>query len=625
MAKFIRKGNKKKTECEQAAADFLALAAYCESAVVHMREQALAFAKDETVRQAAQAMEICAQKVGGETFYDCYAAFMQHYENFALFYNPQREWLKSGEIRGILEGIAGIVHARKTAMRTGVNPIWDEKERLVKTHLEQLKTSLATIEKDLMAKAWHGATQQLAIPLLARFDKATAEEIADRIAGMALMACEAGFADVYADSVRDCTVRMKDVRDNGSAATYRSMVDAELEVLSAIVNVQVAALEKLMAGTRENGHPENTVVVTCVLKILEMYRSLSKITRETAVLFELKEWPHPAADAAGGFKIDIQHLREKHFLDKIFEQQQAGYAKLMAVYRRRLLQWAALQIERRTGSHLFQKERYHLQKMIAENKMMAKEMIKALGNIAAWRHVNAPAISESAFPDILIGICETIDIKIENLAESAERFVSTSIAMLESGKTDTVLLTEAEKRDLAEKCVDDVFARMTAAYGEGRDDCPIGLQMKEIAENCTDNAYAHAAMARVSKALENRRNDVIKQAASFKRDGLLYEMSTFEEILRYSVSRLRTSDKLVDSSFVSAIDAVDKDLAAILSKNDITLILPAPHDLFNAKEHEILLAEESADFQKGEVVKVMNSGYRQGDAVLLRANIIAAR
>jgi len=47
--------------------------------------------------------------------------------------------------------------------------------------------------------------------------------------------------------------------------------------------------------------------------------------------------------------------------------------------------------------------------------------------------------------------------------------------------------------------------------------------------------------------------------------------------------------------------------------------------MFNPKEHEVLMAESNADFKKGEIVKVMNSGYRRKDLILLRANVIAAR
>ena len=63
----------------------------------------------------------------------------------------------------------------------------------------------------------------------------------------------------------------------------------------------------------------------------------------------------------------------------------------------------------------------------------------------------------------------------------------------------------------------------------------------------------------------------------------------------------------------------------LLKKNNIDLIRPTPHEMFNPKEHEILMAETLSDFKKGEIVKLMNSGYRQRETVLMRANVIVAR
>jgi len=109
----------------------------------------------------------------------------------------------------------------------------------------------------------------------------------------------------------------------------------------------------------------------------------------------------------------------------------------------------------------------------------------------------------------------------------------------------------------------------------------------------------------------------------FKRETVLYEVSTYEEILLYSVSRLR-----LDEAHEAAVATADETLhmlEILLKKNNIQVIRPQPHDTFNAKEHEVLMAENSPDFKKGEIIKLMNSGYRQKDTVILRANVIAAR
>ena len=66
------------------------------------------------------------------------------------------------------------------------------------------------------------------------------------------------------------------------------------------------------------------------------------------------------------------------------------------------------------------------------------------------------------------------------------------------------------------------------------------------------------------------------------------------------------------------------ELTAVLSRNGVEIIAPEPHDAFDGKAHEVMMAEPHEGFRKGEIVKVMNSGYRQDGVVLMRANVIAA-
>ncbi|MCL2753821.1 MAG: nucleotide exchange factor GrpE, partial [Defluviitaleaceae bacterium] len=60
-------------------------------------------------------------------------------------------------------------------------------------------------------------------------------------------------------------------------------------------------------------------------------------------------------------------------------------------------------------------------------------------------------------------------------------------------------------------------------------------------------------------------------------------------------------------------------------KFGIEKISPKTHEQFNAKEHEVLMAEQKEGFTKGEIIKTINSGYRYNDTIIVRANVIAAR
>jgi molecular chaperone GrpE (heat shock protein) len=119
--------------------------------------------------------------------------------------------------------------------------------------------------------------------------------------------------------------------------------------------------------------------------------------------------------------------------------------------------------------------------------------------------------------------------------------------------------------------------------------------------------------AKIDKAIQN-----------FKKETLLYEVNTFEEILTYSVSRLRDSALSGVPRAVELLDGVAAALEMMLKKNYIIPIRPVPHDIFNAREHEVLMAEKQDGFNKGEIIKLLNSGYKHKDTVILRANVIAA-
>jgi molecular chaperone GrpE (heat shock protein) len=88
---------------------------------------------------------------------------------------------------------------------------------------------------------------------------------------------------------------------------------------------------------------------------------------------------------------------------------------------------------------------------------------------------------------------------------------------------------------------------------------------------------------------------------------------------------LRESDDEGTGRFTEAADKAWGGIAKVLRAHNIGLIKPKPKDMFDAKEHEVLTAEKHEGYKKGEIIKLINSGYRQNGEVLLRANVVAAR
>ena len=127
-----------------------------------------------------------------------------------------------------------------------------------------------------------------------------------------------------------------------------------------------------------------------------------------------------------------------------------------------------------------------------------------------------------------------------------------------------------------------------------------------------------------------RRQEKIEQEADkkiikFLREHLLFEMSTYEEIINYSVSKLRESQEDFIITYVKEIDALTHSIEEILKAYKIEFIHPNPHEKFNGKEHEVLMAEVREGFQKGEIIKTMNKGYMLDGQIILKANVIAGK
>ena len=94
----------------------------------------------------------------------------------------------------------------------------------------------------------------------------------------------------------------------------------------------------------------------------------------------------------------------------------------------------------------------------------------------------------------------------------------------------------------------------------------------------------------------------------------------------YSVVRLRECSDEKIKDFTKYIDNMEDKMENTLMENNILLIKPNPHDMFDPKEHEVLLAEKNEQFLKGQIIKVVNYGYKKKDkGIIKRATIIAAK
>jgi molecular chaperone GrpE (heat shock protein) len=260
----------------------------------------------------------------------------------------------------------------------------------------------------------------------------------------------------------------------------------------------------------------------------------------------------------------------------------------------------------------YKRAAYSLQRLISEEVLLAEEITKVFAR--ALSEINSEIECENIERDILAGIKETIDIKISGLRESIQAF---------SSRGSEILKSYSEEKNTPQNERESVSEKICAAW---LDSPPHFLKDDKIHEFFSSHEEIFATCReRIKKQVGKYTENLEKVSFRFKKEVLLYEVCTFEEILIHSVSRLRVSKNADVFAAAQMLDNAFRELEVILKKNNIAVIRPAPKDIFNAKEHEVLVAEKHDGFEKGEIIKIITAGYRFKEQVVLRANIIAAR
>lgn len=252
------------------------------------------------------------------------------------------------------------------------------------------------------------------------------------------------------------------------------------------------------------------------------------------------------------------------------------------------------------------KGEYKLRQLTSQDILLTSEVIitfkKTIEKLPKLSGENKDTDSQ-----ILNGIIETTNIKIESLYDSINEYRARSDEFI--SELNKNLFNESDSSSAVESIIETLTNNETAE--DGLDEVLL-LTKKNFEDKST-------------KSFEALLNKGAKQSLKYKKEILLFEISTFEEILTYSVSRLLDSESEEIKNSANVFTEAFDQLEVILKKNNIQMIRPVPHDLFNAKEHEVLIAEKHDEFKKGEIIKVVNAGFMQDGSIIIRANVIAAK
>jgi len=404
----------------------------------------------------------------------------------------------------------------------------------------------------------------------------------------------------FTNCLRNCLAELDHLPARKTTSLYIDLIQREWEELGNIIKVQVLALEN---ATAELADPANTSELTALHHILNMLRSayqhtgpvvaeLQKLLSSTPALWEGLSYEDFAALMP---IVEVAEPEQNHEFFALLDSQLVANSNQL--------------------KNDLPATESKMQCAIDTDKQLAKRIIQEFSTLRTT--LPTPTQDEETDPTqiaILGGITETVDIKIESMQDSIVTFEEDGAGLLQSFAGESPAPTE---KDIA-TAQEIVRTAWLNSPPENESD------ISEFFAQVQEAAFANFN-TRMSKYIATSIEKMQKLTLRFKKEVLLYEVCTYEEILTHSVSRLRDSANEDIANAAKTLDNAYIALEALLEKHNITHIRPAAHEPFNAFEHDVLVAEKTEGFNKGEIVKIINTGYRQGETVILRANVIAAR
>jgi molecular chaperone GrpE (heat shock protein) len=410
----------------------------------------------------------------------------------------------------------------------------------------------------------------------------------------------------YQDGLRFCLLGLDDLHGRKVARFYTDLIEREWEVLETIIRIQAQALETAITESGGEASPLPDDVPARVLDILrEAYQQIGPLVEGVQRL--------PKAAPRGGQASPCRFFEAfAETLVITFDDSIPSFSspETQPFFDALTLETAAVFGQQRIT---FLKAAYQLQRMIGVEILLAEEAAALFGSAYT-------AIKDEEFEaadmerQIINGIAETLEIKIESLKESIKDFNGEGASLLQA--------FAKEKNDVTDEIKEAAYLAIRDAWLA---DPPTETELPCFFARCREGESFAPYRADYEKHVTHYTGKMEKAAMRFKKEILLYEVCTFEEILTHSVSRLKESHNEAVLAVASRLYETYAALEILLKKNNITPIRPAPHEIFNGKEHEVLMAEKQEGFAKGEIVKLVGSGYKHNDRVLLRANVIAAK
>ncbi|MCL2573307.1 MAG: nucleotide exchange factor GrpE [Defluviitaleaceae bacterium] len=562
--------------------------------------------------------------------YEAYMRIIDTYRQVVEIYLDTERPINSPAVKEIWDGIYEVLMSRLLAISerdSFANPVQIEKKDIVRKIISAASEQMDNITKQIEANSTQNENFAVRRWLLGIDDISfeDVQEVCTEIANNAKNRCLRDFYGTYISAVKLALVNLNDLSERHNVSYYNELLKEEQDLLRQIVVVQVMALEKVNSeGFATEVEAEIIEEALNVLRETHQRESseidrIEKLFNESAANFrenmgQVVMNVEDEEDFAASFDGVAPFGKD---LPTIFETMKQSFAKEQSAFIEVVEDFATTKLTEYAKKQEKQ-EAYFSKKAVSALVMMAGDVTRCFAGILEYHDSNSENLANCDEKDIIKGVVETILIKIDSLNEAVGVFEEGTDAFFASVPQGKVTIDPETIVTFLAYMVENLL--------------PFGKEEKngaKIVKQLADATAKHRDFSDYRQSLEKssskRSEGIEKKMMSFMRDSFFYELSTFEEIMYYSVSRLRESGDEHVIAFVEEIDNQYKQTADILTKYGVEKIVPQAHDVFNPKENEVLMAEESEGFKKGEIIKTINSGYRQGDVIIMRANVIAAR
>ncbi len=412
--------------------------------------------------------------------------------------------------------------------------------------------------------------------------------------------------------LKNCVEQLDDLENREVANEYFIFLKKQQEIMSSIIKQQITKLDEEITKKQYDESVKRLVSLT-ISQVIETYDLIESCIQSIENLYRVSEIERKSEVTFDVFNKSFNKYLEKEkriSLDVYLLENQITSMKKIKKDIFSTIEHITLERKKPhnpSSAYSIIKADYDTTITITE------QFLNKLSKLNIYSKSNAQMLKNSQCYEIIDGVEQTMTIKSKVLLENK------NILQLEID--DNIRSLNFNTENLVVSIADELLN----AYFIGIKKENIQYHIEKYLKSLAKCKQCKFEILGEKVDMEQLETTILQKIYEFKKETLFYEISTFDEILYYSIEKIRDSNNINVKKYIMFIDDIKDDIIKLLVDNNIEIILPNPFDKFNSKEHKVLIAEQTETFKKGDIIKVNTAGYKQNETVILKANVIVAK